>query len=765
MRIVGQSIKREDGSAKVRGNSRYVADLKVAGMLYGRVLWSTVPYATELTIDKSQAETLPGVYAVLTANDIPGKNINPLIKDDQPFLARDRIMYPGEALALVAASSPEAADEAIRKISVSFTERQPVITIEESLAQNEPKLYGEDNVFSAYKIRKGDLEQGLAEADVKLTETFTTGYQEHAYLEPQGMVAIPEDDGSMTVYGSMQCPFYVQAAVSAILGIPLSRSRIVQMTTGGAFGGKEDVPSLVAGWAALLARSTNRPVKLILNREEDIRGMSKRHPSKVQLTLGAKHDGTLTALKAQIYLDGGAYVTLSPVVLWRSTVHVVGPYRCPNVQVDSAAVATNKVPSGAFRGFGSPQVIFAMESLMDMLAEQLGIDPLELRLKNVLLPGDETATAHHLDNSVGVRETLTAASNRAMWSQKKQGSGKIHDDRAYGIGVSTIMYGVGLGAGGKNLDRSGAFVQIHKDGSVSVAVGTTEMGQGMRTVLAQIAAEALGLSMEHIHVLPVDTSRVPDSGPTVASRATLMSGNAILDACQQITIPLLELAGHELQEDPSQLVFGNGIIGTPDGSKQIELLKVIAEAFTRRQHLAAQGWFQAPFTSFNEYGLGDAYYTYSFMTNIVEVEVDILTGETFVTKVTSAVDIGTPINPQAVEGQIQGGVLQGLGYGLSEEIILNGCHIINPNFSCYIIPTSLDAPTIEPIVVSTRYDKGPFGAKGLGELPLMGLAPAVTNAIYNAVGVRIKDLPAKPERVYRGLSDLDNGLAALHSVS
>ncbi|MBN2056410.1 molybdopterin-dependent oxidoreductase, partial [bacterium] len=387
------------------------------------------------------------------------------------------------------------------------------------------------------------------------------------------------------------------------------------------------------------------------------------------------------------------------------------------------------------------------------------MDPLALRRRNALRVGDETSTGQRLDGAVALVETIDAAAERSGWDEKRGRAGS--SEKAYGIGASTIMYGVGLGAGGRRLDRAGAFVQIHNDGSVSVAVGTTEMGQGMRTVLSQIAAEALGVPMERVRMLPVDSSRVPDSGPTVASRATLMSGNAILDACRRVREPLLEIAAHMMNENAEDLVVGGGVITTVDGAVSVSLDKVIATAVERRMHLAAQGWFRAPYTSFDENGIGDAYYTYSFMTNIVEVEVDLLTGDTVVKKITSAVDIGQPINPQGVEGQIQGGVLQGMGYGLSEEHVLDGCHIVNPDFSCYIVPTSLDAPEIDPLIVTSAYDKGPYGAKGLGELPLMGVAPAVTNAIYHATGVRVRHAPAKPERVYQGLVALGKGVAGL----
>ncbi len=751
MGSVGKRILRTDGEEKTLGKTQFIADYQPRGCLWAKVLLSEEPHAEILNIDTSAAKKVEGVHAVLTSKDIPGTNINPLIKQDQPFLAEGKIMHPGQALAVVAAETREAAIEAVRLIKVDTKPLKASLTIEESLSSDAPRLHEDDNKPASYRIRKGDVSAGFKKAEVIVEGEYSTGYQEHAYLETQGMVAEPEEGGRMLVRGSMQCPFYVLPAVSQILGLPLSRVRVVQAVTGGAFGGKEDVPSLVAGWTALAAYKTGRPVKLILNREEDFKSMSKRHPSKVKLKLGAGKDGVLTSCKAEIYLDAGGYATLSPVVLWRSTVHALGPYKCPNVHVDSCAVATNKSPAGAFRGFGSPQVIFATESLLDELAEKLNMDPAELRMKNALEPGSETSTGHILDSAVHLKETLQTAMNNSDWEAKRKKYPEKVGTSKRGIGISSIMYGVGLGAGGKHLDRSGAFVQILQDGSAQVAVGTTEMGQGMKTVLIQIAADALGLPPEKVSLLPIDTSRVPDSGPTVASRATVMSGNAIIDAASKIRKNLLNSAAGMLNCTPEDLDVQDGWI-LMDNEKKYSVVDALKQLFLERRHPAAQGWFKAPETSFNESGIGDAYFTYSFMTDIAEVEVDLLTGQVDPVRITCAVDIGKAVNPMGVEGQIEGGLLQGVGYALTEEILTGPTACINnPDFTTYIIPTAMDHPEVHSTVVESYWDAGPYGAKGLGELPLMGIAPALTNAIYNAVGVRIRELPAKPERIFAEL--------------
>jgi len=556
----------------------------------------------------------------------------------------------------------------------------------------------------------------------------------------------------MTVYGSMQCPFYVHEAVAIALGIDHSKVRIVQTVTGGAFGGKEDVPSLLAGIAAIAAYKIGKPCKIILGRKEDIFSMSKRHPSLVRYRTAADADGNLLGIEVDYYLDAGAFATLSPVVLWRGAVHALGPYRCPNVKVKAYAVATNKVPCGAFRGFGTPQILFAHESQMDILAEKTGKDPFEIRQQNALKPGEETITGQKLNQSFGLDKVMEKAYWRSGWANKRRALGyeKGTGDVRKGIGVSTIFYGVGLGAGGRYLARAGAFVKICKDSSVAVAVGTTEMGQGMRTVLSQIAAEQLGLPMERVFMLETDTTRVPDSGPTVASRSTVMSGNAIIDACRQIKKRMAPVAARLLDAKPGEIGFGNGRVYVDRvEDKFITFEELVRVCMEEKVHLSQQGWFEAPYTSFNEEdGQGWAYFTYTFACNVAEVTVDIKTGEVTVDNLTAAHDVGKAINPALVEGQIEGGSLQGMGYGTMEDILHNDDgHIINYNLSTYIIPTIMDAPSFAPIIVEEEFPQGPFGAKGFGEQPLMGVAPAVANAIAHAADIRPDQLPVTPERI------------------
>jgi CO/xanthine dehydrogenase Mo-binding subunit len=721
--IVGQRLPRPDAPDKVTGAALYVEDLDFAGSLVGRVLRSPHAHARVARLDVSRARALPGVAAVLTAKDIPGQNLIPLIQPDWPVLAADFVRHVGEGVALVAAETREAAEAALAAILVDYEPLAPLLGMEQALQGGE--------VMAHWKVRRGDAAAALARGDLLVVEgTYHTPYQEHAYIEPNGMIGVPDGQGGVVVYGSMQCPFYVQKAVASALGCELNKARIVQTVTGGGFGGKEDAPSAPGAQVALLAQATGRPVRLIMTREEDMAVMSKRHPGRVRMRTGATRDGELVAVEVDYLLDGGAYATLSPVVLFRGAVHAAGPYRVPNVKVDARVVRTHKVPCGAFRGFGEPQVVFACESQMDLLAERLGMDPLELRRRNALRKGDETITGHRLTASVGFDEVLTKVAQSAEWESKRASYAGSGGAVRKGIGLAACYYGVGLGAMGKHLNPAGANVVVHGDGSVTVAVGTTEIGQGMVAVLTQIAAEALGCPVELVRVMEADTSRVPDSGPTVASRTTVMSGNAIRDAAARIRAAM-------------EPVIADSGLSWKDA---------VAMCVQKQVGLAAHGWAVPPATSFDlTTGQGEAYICYSFSANIVEVEVDTETGETRVLRVHSGHDTGRVINPTTGEGQVEGGVVQGLGYALVEEHATRDGRILNDQFSTYIIPTTLDTPEIRSILVEDEFPWGPYGAKGLGETPIIAVAPAVTNAIHHAVGVRLNEIPATPERVWTAL--------------
>lgn len=758
MPFVGERVPRKDVIDKVTGRTQYVDDICFPNMLYAATVRSKVAYGKINSINVEKALKADGVIAVLTAKDIPGKNINPLVYQDQPFLAETEVKYYGEPIAIIVANTLRQAQEACKLVELDITPKKPILSIKEALDPNAPKIYGENNIFTSYTISKGNVDEAFKAAYKVYQQEYETPYQEHAYLETNGMLAVWGNSDQITVYGSMQCPFYVHDAVTNILGIPRSKVRIIQTPTGGGFGGKEDFPSIVAGHVALAAYYTKRPVKLIYTREEDIISSSKRHPAIVKIKIGVDKIGKLLAAEIYYYIDGGAYATLSPIVLWRGTVHALGPYKCDNVLVKSFAVATNKVPCGAFRGFGSPQVIFAAESMLDEISYDLGINPLEIRKINALSVGDKTITGQVISESCGLHETISKAVEAAGWKEKWHHPDHKKTSKSeikYGIGISTIFYGVGLGAGGKHLDRAGASIIIQKDGSVSCAVGNTEMGQGAITVLSQIVADTLGIPYELVNLSEVDTAFVPDSGPTVASRTTFMSGNALISAANELKNRLLSILTQKYSCSVSDLEIKDGFAylkSNPENTKT-SYFELVKEMYNQRILPSAFGWYVAPTTSFDkDTGMGSAYYVYSWCTNIAEVEVNTTTGEVKVLKITSAHDVGKAINPQLVEGQIEGGVVQGLGYALMEEIKHdeNG-KLLNDSFATYIIPTFEDIPQIQPIIVEHPYSQGPFGAKGFGEVPLMGIAPAIANAVYNAIGVRIRKLPIKPEAILEKL--------------
>ncbi len=756
---VGKRVRRVDAIAKATGEAKYVADMKLPGLLYGKVLFSKVAHGRIVRLNVEKALRMEGVHAVLTAKDIPGKNTCHIVLDDMPFLAEDGVNFYGQAIAVVSAETKAITVDAIEAIELEIEEEAPLTDPEKYADTDSPRLYGEDNVFSHHRIRRGDICKGFEACDKIIERTYRTSHQEHAYLETQGMLAVPSAEGGVDVYGTMQCPFYVHGAVADVTGLPQSKVRIVQTTTGGAFGGKEDVPSLVAGWAAILALKSRRPVKLVLDRMEDLFSMSKRHPGRTRIRIGATAEGKIQAVEADILFDAGAYATLSPVVLWRGIVHSCGPYKIENVKVDARAVATNKVPCGAYRGFGSPQTLFAIESVIDELAEELNIDPIELRKKNHLRKGDRTVTGQILSDSVGLQECFDKALAQSDYYNLKDKLNTENGHTKRGLGISTIYYGVGLGAGGTHLARTGAYVSAQPDGSVQFAVGTTEMGQGMRTVLGQIVAESLGISVDDVYCLPVDSSRVPDSGPTVASRATTMSGRALLAACSQLKGNIANAIAGELETKSKNIGFGEGMVfRTDDPSRAIRWKEATGIAFAKKAGLTVVGHDSSPPTSWDEEtGQGDAYVVFSWAVNIVQVAVDTRTGVARLEKLWAAHDMGKAINPQLVEGQIEGGSVQGAGYALIEEYIINDAGIpLNPRFSFYHIPTTKDIPDIVPIIVEAAYEDGPFGAKGFGEQPLMGIAPAVANAVYDAIGIRYREQPLIPERIWKGLKGGNN---------
>ncbi len=754
---VGAPVRRVDASDKVTGRAVYLDDMVMPGVLHAALVFPGCAHAVLRGVDASAARSMAGVRSTLTADDIPGENQVGVIDADQPLLPFDRIRYEGDAVAIVVAETAALAREAADAVSVDLTELPGVFDAVRAMEPDAPRVHDGGNVFLHDKVRKGDVDAGFDAADIIVEREFRTHHQEHCYLEPLAALAVPGDNGSMTVYGTMQCPFYVQKAVAGVLGLPLASVRVIQTVTGGGFGGKEDAPSEICACAALAAWKTGSAVKLVYSREEDFLRSSKRHPMHVTFKLGVRRDGTFTAAKIRAVADAGAYSTLTPVVVFRATVHATGPYEIPNVETDVYGVYTNRQTTGAFRGFGQPQVIFANESVIDEVADAIGMDPVDIRLRNCLDVGKRTATNQLLTESVGLKETLERARELSGWDELRQVSGRTPMPRDHvlrGLGVGSIYYGVSLGAKGLALDGSGAHINVYRDGSVRIGVGGTEMGQGLLTVLAQIAADSLGVPIDSIHVERADTSVVPDSGPSVASRTTLMTGNAVIDAARKLRAVMGEVAADSLGLDASEIEFGGGTVGSVE--KNVTFAELAEQCWMRNVSTAADGWYAAPESTFDENGQGDAYAVYSYATHVAEVEVDTETGQVSVVRITAAHDVGRVMNPVTLEGQIEGGVLQGVGMALYEQMKTEGGAVKTPDFSTYIIPTAMDTPEIRTVFVEDPYSRGPFGAKGIGETPAMPGAVAVANAVSNALGVRFHELPLTPERVRRAVSERKN---------
>lgn len=759
---VGKSETRVDAVDKVTGKAVYADDFKPQGLLYAGVVRSPISSGKIKAIDTSGAEEIEGVKTVVAAEDVPGNNLVPVIEDDMPALASEKVRYIGEPVALVAASGRKIAQRAVEAVRVEYEETEAVYDPLEALEEGSPQVAQEDvseagNIFDEMILEKGEVDQALKEAPVVEENEYRTGHQEHGYMEPQGMTAIPGSRGRMELHGTLQCPFYVQNAVSTALGYEMNKVRVVQLETGGAFGGKEDIPSQVGVLAALLAHKSGKPVKLTYDRPEDIETTSKRHPSVVCYKTAADEKGNLLGVEIEVFLDAGAYQTLSEAVLFRSLVHTAGPYSIPNVRIVARTVATNKVPNGAFRGFGCPQVNFPHESQMDLLAERLDKRPDKIREKNILCSGDRTATNQKVEKSVGLKKTLERARDLSAWAETRSDYvdwNKSHERVRKGIGLSTVMYGVGMGAAAPFLEKAGAYVKLEDDGSLTVAVGNTEMGQGAETVLSQITAEELGVDLDKVDITQVDTSRVPDSGPTVASRTTTMAGNAIVDAAGKLKKRIRSVASQLLGCSDVRLK-GGYVVDRSNMSNKMSLEEVAGEMWLENVDLAAEGWARKGIENWQpEVGQGDAYFVYSYATHVSEVKINTLTGQTKVTKHVAVHDSGKIINPTTAAGQVEGGVAQGIGYALTEDLAeQEGC-FLDPNFTNYLMPTSQDVPDDLVVdFVEADYPEGPYGAKGLGEVPLMASHAAVINAVSDAIGRRIFHYPATPERILKAYTD------------
>jgi CO/xanthine dehydrogenase Mo-binding subunit len=722
---IGDRVQRLDAPDKVKGTALFVRDRAVSGVLEAGVLRSPHPHARILRLDVSGVRAMPGVRAVLTAHDVPGRNIVPLVQTDWPVLANEYVRHIGEPIALVAGESGAAVTAALGAIEVDYEPLSAHVDMDRALASGE--------VIGHWKVRRGEAALALGRSDlVVVDEVYHVPAQAHATLEPNGVLARPDGAGGLLIEGAIESPFAVRQAVAAVLGYDANRVRVVQTVTGGGFGSKEEAAISASVQAALLASETGRPVRLVLSRSEEMAATPKRHPARIHVRVGATAEGHLIGAEVDILLDGGAYATLTPLVLFQSAAHACGPYRVPNVRVDARAVRTHRMPSGAFRGTGAAEAAFAFESQLDVLAERLKMDPLELRRKNALRPGDETITGQRLETSVGLIEVLDEVEQASDWAAKRSLYSRDGGVVRRGIGMAASYNGIGLGPLGRSLQPgAGASIVVAPDGSVTVAVGATDTGQGEATVFAQIAAEALGCPIESVRLIDTDTSRAPDGGPAQGSRATVVTGAAIREAARKVRGAMEEAGG--------------------DGG--LPWRESVALCGQKHVGLAAHGWAVPPEPTFDlATGQGDAYPAYTFSACVVEVEVDTATGETRVVRATSGHDVGRVLNPSAAEGQVEGGVVLGLGQALIEEHRGDGLGI-HGGFTGYAIPTSLDAPEVRSLFVEHSHPWGPWGAKGLSDAPSIAAVPAALAAVAQATGVRLRTLPATPERILAALRE------------
>jgi CO/xanthine dehydrogenase Mo-binding subunit len=694
-RAVGTNVLRKEGAAKVTGSAQYLDDLAFANILYGRTIRSTIPAGDILGV---RCQFDRAGFTIVDHRDIPGRNVIALIDDDQPCLADGVVRHPAEPILLLA----HADRDRLAAATVAIDYRV-------GAANYDPERSA--HAFKRIAIDKGDIDRGFAQADAVVEGEYRVGHQEQLYIEPNGVVAVPDASGGVTVYGSMQCPYYVHRALKVLLGLDDARVRVVQTETGGGFGGKEEYPSMIAGHAALLAIKAGRPVKLVYDRVEDLLATTKRHPAVIRHRTGVTREGRLTAVDIDAVFDGGAYATLSAVVLSRGMIHASGPYRCAHVRIRGRAMMTNTPPNGAFRGFGAPQTQFATEVHMDRIAERLGLDPVRIREVNALRPGDTTATGQRLGSDCSALRVLREAVKKTKFKKRRRalkGTGR-------GIGLSLFFHGSGFTGSGEVKLASRASLALTERGA-RILVGSTEIGQGTRTMLAQIVADVLGVPYDAVDVNDADTRAVPDSGPTVASRTCMIVGRLLQRAAGDLRTRLGALTPREYLRAHGPLVV----------TAQYEKPDAIA-------------WDDATYR-------GDAYESYGWACDVAEVAVDPVTWQVTPTAFTTVHEIGRAIHPRLALGQIEGGSAQGIGYALLEEVVMRDGRMANSQLTNYIIPTTLDTPRLVVVLLENPYARGPFGAKGVGEMPIDGPAPAVVNALRHA-GADVREIPATPEKI------------------
>jgi CO/xanthine dehydrogenase Mo-binding subunit len=734
--IVGVSVPRKEGLDKVTGRAQYVDDITMPGMIYGATVRSSIPRGKIRKI--TFGPDIPwDEFVIVAAKDIPGKNCVALISDDQPCLAESAINHPEEPILLLAHPNRHLLPKAVAAIAIEYDSLPALFTMEESERQD-LIIWGTDNTFKKYLIEKGNVDSAWNQAAYIVEGEYTTGAQEQLYIENNGMIASFDKERGITVWGSLQCPYYVHKALMKLCSLPEDKVRVVQTETGGAFGGKEDYPSMIAAHAALLAMKSGKPVKIIYDRMEDMVATTKRHPSRTRHRTAVDRDGKILGGEIEFVIDGGAYATLSSVVLSRGTIHAGGPYNWPNIRIRAKAVATNAPPHGAFRGFGAPQSLFAMERHMDCIAAAVGISPIEIRRRNFLKSGQTTTTEQTIHEPIDLDQLLERGLTLADYRAKKERFRVENqsETRKKGIGIATFLHGAGFTGSGERYLASVVGCEATVEGHIRVLVSSTEFGQGTKTVLSQIAAEELGLPFADVEMAQPDTQEVPNSGPTVASRTVMVVGK------------LVQSAAHGIR----QALTSSGLLTAPYSREQFRA--ACAKYIAERGELKSWAKYEAPSGIFwdDEKYRGEAYAAYAWAVYIAEVTVDRATYSVTVDDFVALQEVGRVLHPVLARGQITGGVAQGIGYALYEKVVWQNGRMQNGQMTNYIMPTSADLPSIRVYFEELGNMHGAFGAKGIGELPMDGPAPAIVNAIEDAMGVPFNSIPLMPEDIFETLA-------------
>ena len=739
MRVIGQVVARPDAVDKVNGAAKFTDDYSFPEMLYGATLRAGTPHAFLRKLDISAAIQMNGVEAVLTAEDIPGEVNHGLVIKDWPALVGigEKVRYVGDAIAVVAADTLENAQRALDLIEVEYEELPVVSDPVKAREADAPDIHESGNLLKHIKVRKGDLQAGFEEADVILEDNYHTAITEHAFLDPECAIARITGEGRIEVYVGSQIPYADRSQIARCLNIPDEEVRVIGTLIGGGFGGKEDIAGQIH--AAMLAKDTGRPVKILYDRHESLLVHPKRHATQIRVKVGAKNDGTLVAFETELYGDTGAYASLGEKVMTRAPTHSAGPYVVRHVKADCYAMYTNNPPAGAFRGFGVTQSAFAVESIMDDLAEHLGIDPIELRRKNALEVGSVTNTGQEIRESAGLIECINQVMARMQDYAlepfvSRTPEGEPRKQRAWGIAAAYKNTGLGGGAP----DKASAEVELYEDGTAEVRTSSAEIGQGLVAVLQMIVAEELTIPTDKVRVLLSDTDLTPDGGPTTASRQTYVAGNAARYATDVIKQAAATTLAEHYDVPPEQIEFHEGLAQVNGHRVTLGEAATIMKEEGREARATYEYW--APSTQALGTG-GDMHFAYSFAAQAAEVEVDLDTGEVEVLRVIAANDVGKVINPLGFLGQIEGGAMMGLGNAMTEHFIVEQGMVITDRLARYRMPGIMHTPEIISIPVEHPTADGPYGAKGVGEISSIPTTPAITNAIYHACGVRIKSLP------------------------